>query len=69
MWMSYATSLGILLALLLGWVAVQRAWRRTFAGGLSEPDALAARGGCLGCGYVAHCPKRGAEAAIGEENR
>jgi hypothetical protein len=42
---SYATGIGALLMVLIGWVAVQNAWRRAFPGA-SDPDALAERTGC-----------------------
>jgi hypothetical protein len=42
---SYATGIGALLIVLIGWVAVQDAWRRAFPGA-SDPDALADRTGC-----------------------
>jgi hypothetical protein len=44
----HATGLAILLALLLGWLAVQRAWARVFPGPDGDPDALAGRLGCAG---------------------
>jgi hypothetical protein len=38
-----------LVLLLIGWIAVQRAWQRAFGAGMPDDDALAARGGCEGC--------------------
>jgi hypothetical protein len=46
---SYATGLlGIAVVLVL-WVWVQTAWRRTFPGVLRDPDVLAERTGCGRC--------------------
>jgi len=36
-------------ALVAGWLAVQRAWSRTFPEVVGEPDALAARGDGKSC--------------------
>lgn len=38
-----------LVALLVAWVAVQRAWHRAFADDVDDVDALASRGRCQGC--------------------
>ena len=57
--MSYATGVGVLLGMLLAWVAVQQAWRRAFPGGDADPDALAGRGGCRGCDRSEVCEERG----------
>jgi hypothetical protein len=48
----YLTGIGIVIGITVLWVAVQTAWRRTFpeAGPPSEPDPLAGRLGCHGCG-------------------
>jgi len=32
------------------WLAVQRAWMRSFPGAAPDPDALSGRLGCHGCG-------------------
>jgi len=39
----------LLIVVLVGWVAVQTAWRRSFPDAGGELDALAGRGGCGGC--------------------
>jgi hypothetical protein len=72
MWTSYAVGLSVLVALLAGWVAVQSAWRRVFPDALADPDVLAGRGGCGGCGHVETCERRdGAtpQAAAEKEDR
>lgn len=50
MWESYAIGVGALVAVLLVWVGVQGAWRRAFPEFDGDPDVLAARGACNGCG-------------------
>ena len=55
---SYAVGvLGVVLVA-VAWVAVQLAWRRVFAGVSAEPDALAGRTGCHGCGCTVDCDGR-----------
>jgi len=46
---SYAVALGAIVVMLVVWVGVQNAWRRSFPGVSSDPDVLAARGGCASC--------------------
>ncbi len=54
------TLVGMLLvaALAVGWVAVQRAWARAFPDAFDDPDVLAGRAGCHGCGCTTPCPRR-----------
>ncbi len=63
---SYLTGLASIVALALGWVAVQSAWARVFAAEAVDPDALA-RPGCQGCGCGVVCQRR-AGAARTQEN-
>jgi hypothetical protein len=58
MWETYATGVGTLVAVLLVWVGVQGAWRRTFPEFGGDPDVLAARGACNGCGCAEVCARR-----------
>ena len=52
--------------LLLGWLAVQGAWRNTFlADGDGDDDVLAARGGCGQCSCTGTCQRE----AIENDNR
>jgi hypothetical protein len=60
---TYLTGLALLLALLLGWVAVQRAWAREFRGDGAEPDALAGRPSCAGGACEKVCERRLCEGA------
>ncbi|MGH0037920.1 MAG: hypothetical protein ACQGVK_23060 [Myxococcota bacterium] len=53
--MSDAIAIALLLAMLTGWVAVQRAWARCFPESLTDPDVLAGRRGCDGCGCASPC--------------
>lgn len=39
----------LMVGVLVLWVAVQSAWRRSFPDPSGELDALAGRGGCHGC--------------------
>lgn len=41
--------------LLLAWVLVQNAWRRTFNAPGDDADVLAGRGGCGNCGCTGSC--------------
>ena len=45
-------------ALAVGWVAVQRAWARSFPDAFDDPDVLAGRGACRGCGCTTVCQRR-----------
>jgi hypothetical protein len=58
MWETYATGVGILVAVLLFWMGVQAAWRRAFPEFDDDPDVLAARGACNGCGCTEVCARR-----------
>jgi hypothetical protein len=51
--------LGGFLILVVGWVGVQRAWRRIVAGGDPDGDGLAGKIGCFGCGCEGECERRG----------
>ena len=56
---SYAVGVLAIVALATGWVAVQRAWRRSFPDAFDDPDVLAGRsGGCGGCGCGPVCQRR-----------
>jgi len=52
-----------------GWLAVQLAWGRDFPGDGSEPDVLARRGGCGGCGHGGRCERACRAEGRGEEGR
>jgi len=54
----YIIAVGALLLLSTMWIAVQRAWRRSFAELGSDPDALAGRSGCHGCNDSEGCQRR-----------
>ena len=51
--------------LLLGWLAVQGAWRKTFIPDSHDDDVLAARGSCGQCSCVGACQRE----AIENDNR
>lgn len=55
---THLAGVAVLVALVVGWVAVQRAWARVFEDEASGPDALAGRGGCAGAGCAAACQER-----------
>jgi hypothetical protein len=65
---SYATGLIGIAIVLLFWVWVQTAWRRTFPRVFDDPDVLAERVGCDGCDRTDACTRLvGACAATDEE--
>ncbi len=63
--LTHGVALLALVAVMTVWVAVQRAWRQTFDDELTDPDALAGRMGCSGCGCVTRCARREPAAAAG----
>lgn len=66
---TYAGGAAAVVGLVLGWAAVQHAWRRTFAERLDDADALAGRPGCHGCARTERCaePQRRGDACRAEE--
>ena len=52
---SYLIGIVGVVTLALGWVAVQRAWARQFPDAFADPDVLAERRGCDGCGCAVPC--------------
>ena len=54
---TYATGIIAVVALALGWVAVQGAWRKAFPGATADPDVLAGRTDCHGCGCTESCDR------------
>lgn len=64
MWTSYLVGISVLLTVLVGWVAVQGAWRRVFPDAFPDPDVLAGRGaGCGRCTCLEPCESRSAGTA------
>jgi len=55
---SYAIGLATIATLCAAWLGVQLAWRRVFPDTSGDPDALAGRLGCHGCGCTSVCEKR-----------
>ena len=57
---SYALGIGAVVAMSLAWVAVMTAWRRMFRPGAMDPDPLAERLDCHGCGCAgtSSCERR-----------
>ncbi|WP_345373111.1 hypothetical protein [Algivirga pacifica] len=47
--MSYFTSIGFIVLILLFWVGIQAAWKVLFSDYRQEEDALANRSSCAGC--------------------
>ncbi len=64
---TYAVGVLGLVGLAVGWVAVQRAWARAFPDLFDDPDVLAGRGACRGCGCTTVCPRRRGDRSL-EEN-
>jgi len=44
-------------AIAVGWVVIQRAWGRAFAGECSDPDVLSGRRSCGGCSGSERCER------------
>lgn len=63
----HLAGIALLVGLLLGWLAVQRAWARTFAGAGDDPDALAGRTACSGTACRRACAQPRCARAAGEE--
>ena len=59
MLVSYATGLVAIVVVAVVWVGIQIAWRKVFPGVSSDPDVLAGRMGCHGCGRAEVCDKEG----------
>ena len=51
----YIIGVGACLILSAAWIGVQRAWKKSFPDAGSDPDALAGRAGCQGCGKSSSC--------------
>lgn len=56
-----ATALATLCVVLVSWVAVQRAWRRSFPDAPGDEDALSGRLGCHGGCARTSCTRRCAD--------
>lgn len=67
MFVSYATGLIGIVAVLLLWVWVQNAWRRAFPGAFDDPDVLAERLGCDGCDQRDACERVTGAVPSGQE--
>jgi hypothetical protein len=65
----YATGLFVIAIVLLLWVWVQTAWRRTFPDASDDPDVLAQRVGCHTCERSPVCDRGVADAGMTEEDR
>ena len=55
---SYAIGLLVPVAVAFGWFAVQTAWGRAFPDPGADPDVLARRMDCQGCGCAAVCSRK-----------
>jgi len=63
---TYAGGAAAVVVLMLGWAAIQHAWRKTFPERLCDADALSGRMGCHGCARsddCAHEQRRGDDRA------
>ena len=56
---AYAIGILGIVGLTLAWVAVQRAWAHSFPDAFDDPDVLAGRRGCDGCGCATPCLEGG----------
>jgi hypothetical protein len=50
--------MGAFVLLSAAWIGVQRAWRKSFPDVGDDPDVLAGRWGCRGCGHAEGCHPR-----------
>ena len=51
----YLIGVGAFVFLSAAWIVVQRAWKKSFPDVGADPDVLAGRPGCQGCGHVEEC--------------
>lgn len=51
----YVIAIGGIVGLMLAWVWVQSAWRKTFSENISDEDVLAERRSCGNCGCTKVC--------------
>jgi len=65
----YIVGVGALLLLSAAWLAVQRAWKKSFADLAEEPDALAGRSRCHGCSGSPDCHRKGTNPACEAEEK
>lgn len=58
--MMYSLIIGVggVVALMLGWMAVQAIWKRLFHDQLADEDVLAGRNSCGECGCGVICQKK-----------
>ena len=54
---SYVLGIGLVIGLMLGWVAVQAAWGKAFPEATTDSDVLAHRLGCHGCQCSGPCER------------
>ena len=66
---SYVLGIGLLIGLMLGWVAVQAAWGKAFPQETTDSDVLAHRMGCQGCGCTTVCERKLGKGLREEETR
>ena len=69
MWQSYLLGIGLVIGLMLGWVAVQAAWGRAFPEAATDSDVLARRLGCDGCGCSGVCERKLGKVSAEEKTR
>ncbi len=55
---SLVIAIGGIIFLMIGWVAVQSFWRKTFADHITDEDVLAGRSSCSNCGCTTICKKK-----------
>lgn len=59
---TYATGVGVVVLVVIAWIAVQGAWRRAFPERLIDVDAMVGRLGCSArCASHEPCPHRAAD--------
>ncbi|NND06829.1 MAG: hypothetical protein HKN87_10660 [Saprospiraceae bacterium] len=52
---SMVVGIGVIVLLMLGWIAVQHWWGRVFADYVTDEDVMAGRTKCSNCGCTTAC--------------
>ena len=55
---SYITAVIGSVSLMVGWVAIQSIWKKTFSDHVTDEDAMAERTKCTNCGCTSACENK-----------
>ena len=56
--MNYIIAIGVIIGIMLLWVAVQTLWRNSFRDFINDEDVLAERRSCSNCGCTTLCQRK-----------